>query len=58
VRLPLRCPKCEEGEPELSQVDHRFELQCPECEHSSGLGDSRLEAVSRFLSSNSLSAQA
>jgi myosin heavy subunit len=57
VRLPLRCPKCEEGEPELSQVDHRFELQCPECEHSSGLGDSRLEAVSRFLSSNSLSAQ-
>ncbi|MDR6378481.1 septal ring factor EnvC (AmiA/AmiB activator) [Paraburkholderia caledonica] len=58
VRLPLRCPKCDEGEPELSQVDHRFELQCPECEHSSGLGDSRLEAVSRFLSSNSLSAQA
>jgi myosin heavy subunit len=58
VRLPLRCPKCEEGEPELSQVDHRFELQCPECEHSSGLGDSRLEAVSRFLSSDSLSAPA
>ncbi|MBT2794122.1 DNA-binding protein [Paraburkholderia strydomiana] len=58
VRLPLRCPKCDEGEPELSQVNHRFELQCPECEHSSGLGDSRLEAVSRFLSSNSLSAQA
>lgn len=58
VRLPLRCPKCDEGEPELSQVDHRFELQCPECEHSSGLGDSRLEAVSRFLSSNPLSAQA
>ncbi|WOD17162.1 DNA-binding protein [Paraburkholderia kirstenboschensis] len=58
VRLPLRCPKCEEGEPELSQVDHRFELQCPECEHSSGLGDSRLEAVSRFLSSDSLSPSA
>ncbi|MFM0687706.1 DNA-binding protein [Paraburkholderia strydomiana] len=58
VRLPLRCPKCDEGEPELSQVDHRFELQCPECEHSSGLRDSRLEVVSRFLSSNSLSAQA
>jgi Plasmid replication region DNA-binding N-term len=49
VTLPLRCPKCEEGEPELSEVDHRFELQCPECEHSSGLGHSRLEAVSRFL---------
>jgi Plasmid replication region DNA-binding N-term len=49
VALPLRCPKCEEGEPELSEVDHRFELQCPECEHSSGLGHSRLEAVTRFL---------
>jgi myosin heavy subunit len=58
VNLPPRCPKCEDGEPELSQVDHRFELQCPECEHSSGLGDSRLEAVSRFLSSDSLSAPA
>jgi myosin heavy subunit len=49
VTLPLRCPKCEEGEPELSEVDHRFELQCPECEHSSGAGHSRLEAVTRFL---------
>lgn len=49
VALPLRCPKCEEGEPELSEVDHRYELQCPECEHSSGPGHSRLEAVSRFL---------
>ena len=49
VPLPLRCPKCEEGEPELSEVDHRYELQCPECEHSSGPGHSRLEAVSRFL---------
>jgi len=49
VPLPLRCPKCEEGEPELSEVDHRYELQCPECEHSSGSGHSRLEAVSRFL---------
>ncbi|WP_025599244.1 DNA-binding protein [Burkholderia sp. WSM2230] len=58
VSLPLRCPKCEEGEPELSQVDHRFELQCPECDHSSGPGDSRLEAVSRFLSRGSLSATA
>ncbi|HEY1998196.1 DNA-binding protein [Paraburkholderia sp.] len=49
VVLPLRCPKCEDGEPELSQVDHRYELQCPECEHSSGPGHSRLEAVTRFL---------
>ncbi|MFM0740794.1 DNA-binding protein [Paraburkholderia xenovorans] len=58
VALPLRCPKCEEGEPELSQVDHRFELQCPECDHSSGLGESRLAAVSRFLSSGSVAASA
>jgi myosin heavy subunit len=58
VTLPLRCPKCEEGEPELSQVDHRFELQCPECDHSSGPGESRLEAVSRFLSSGSMTASA
>ncbi|MGA9911037.1 MAG: DNA-binding protein [Paraburkholderia sp.] len=58
VTLPLRCPKCEEGEPELSQVDHRFELQCPECDHSSGLGESRLEAVSRFLSNGTIAASA
>lgn len=58
VSLPLRCPKCEEGEPELSQVDHRFELQCPECDHSSGPGESRLEAVSRFLSMDSSAASA
>ncbi|WP_233837407.1 DNA-binding protein [Paraburkholderia sp. ZP32-5] len=50
VTLPARCPKCEEGEPELSQVDHRFELLCPECEHSSGLGESRLAALGQFLS--------
>jgi hypothetical protein len=58
VALPLRCPKCEEGEPELSQVDHRYELQCPECEHSSGPGHSRLEAVTRFLSPNPVPAAA
>ncbi len=58
VTLPLRCPKCEEGEPELSQVDHHFELQCPECDHSSGLGESRLQAVSRFLSKGSIAASA
>lgn len=58
VTLPLRCPKCEEGEPELSEVDHRFELQCPECDHSSGPGDSRLEAVTRFLASKPVSSVA
>lgn len=52
VMLPQRCPKCEDGEPELSQVDHRFELQCPECDHTSGPGDSRLEAVRHFMASS------
>jgi regulator of replication initiation timing len=56
VPLPARCPKCAEGEPELSQVDHRYELQCPECEHSSGPGASRLEAVARFLSASAMPA--
>ncbi|MFL9876430.1 DNA-binding protein [Paraburkholderia megapolitana] len=50
VALPQHCPKCSEGEPELSQVDHRYELFCPECDHTSGPGDSRLEAVTRFIS--------
>jgi predicted nucleic acid-binding Zn-ribbon protein len=48
VGLPQHCPNCEEGEPELSQVDGRFELSCPECEYTSGVGTSRLEAVTRF----------
>lgn len=54
VPLPSRCPKCEDGEPELSQVDHQYELQCPECEHSSGAGTSRLDAVARFLYAHSV----
>lgn len=49
VNLPARCPKCHEGEPELSEVDQRYEISCPECEHTSGTGVSRLAAVSRFL---------
>ncbi len=56
VVLPSRCPKCEEGEPELSQVDDRYELLCPECEHTSGTGRSRLEAVTQFLSAGVTSA--
>lgn len=50
VSLPVRCPKCQEGEPELSEVEGLYELTCPECEHTSGPGGSRLEAVSRFVS--------
>ncbi|CAN7639584.1 DNA-binding protein [Trinickia sp. LjRoot230] len=49
VALPANCPKCQDGEPELAHLDGGFELQCPECDHSSGLGRSRLEAVTRFL---------
>ncbi len=52
VVLPARCPKCNDGEPELSQVDHRYELSCPECEHSSGLGNSRLQALKRFMAAS------
>ncbi|TCG08886.1 DNA-binding protein [Paraburkholderia steynii] len=56
VAVPTRCPKCAEGEPELSQVDHRYELLCPECEHSSGTGGSRLAAVTRFMATTQTSA--
>ncbi|MFM0018269.1 DNA-binding protein [Paraburkholderia azotifigens] len=55
VAVPARCPKCTEGEPELSQVDHRYELLCPECEHSSGTGNSRLAAVTRFMAATQTS---
>lgn len=50
VSLPARCPRCPDGEPEMGQVDGGYELQCPECDHSSGVGCSRLEAVTRFMS--------
>jgi hypothetical protein len=58
VELPLHCPKCRDGEPELSQVGQHYELTCPECEHTSGAGRSRLEAVTRFLQGNGESAVA
>ncbi|MBN3752659.1 DNA-binding protein [Paraburkholderia sp. Tr-20389] len=56
VSVPTQCPKCAEGEPELSQVDHHYELLCPECDHTSGTGDSRLAAVTRFMSTAQTSA--
>jgi hypothetical protein len=56
VGLPAHCPNCEEGEPELSQVEGGFELSCPECEHTSGAGSSRLQAVARFAAGKKLSA--
>lgn len=49
VEVPGRCPKCEDGEPELAIAGHGYELLCPECDHSSGVKRSRLEAVTRFL---------
>jgi hypothetical protein len=58
VELPAHCPKCRDGEPELSQVNEHYELTCPECEHTSGAGRSRLEAVTRFLQGNGESAVA
>lgn len=49
VALPSHCPKCVDGEPELAKAGDRFELSCPECDHTSGLTRSRLEAVSHFV---------
>ena len=49
VTLPSHCPKCSDGEPELARAGDGYELLCPECDHSSGIKRSRLEAVTRFL---------
>jgi len=49
AHIPAHCPKCADGEPELAKADDGFELLCPECDHSSGVKRSRLEAVTRFL---------
>jgi hypothetical protein len=48
VNIPVRCPACETGEPELVQHENEFDLSCPDCERSSGAAASRLCAVSRF----------
>ncbi|WP_322048225.1 DNA-binding protein [Paraburkholderia sp. J67] len=56
VALPTRCPNCEEGEPELSQVEGRIELSCPECDYTSGAGLSRLEAIARFAAGKKMPA--
>jgi predicted nucleic acid-binding Zn-ribbon protein len=49
AEVPARCPRCADGEPELARADDGFELLCPECDHSSGVKRSRLEAVTRFM---------
>jgi chaperonin cofactor prefoldin len=51
VELPIQCPGCAAGEPELYQRDGRYELQCPDCERSSGSAESRFAAMSRFVAS-------
>jgi hypothetical protein len=48
LEIPGHCPKCRDGEPELAQADGGYELLCPECDHSSGIARSRLEAFVRF----------
>lgn len=48
VTLPARCPKCGDGEPELSHDAHGYELLCPECEHASGTQPSRFAAAACF----------
>jgi DNA repair exonuclease SbcCD ATPase subunit len=48
IDLPATCPGCDDGEPELYERDGHFELQCPECERTSGEVGSRLAAFSRF----------
>ena len=49
AEVPANCPRCVDGEPELARADDGFELLCPECDHSSGVKRSRLEAVTRFM---------
>ncbi len=49
AEVPAHCPKCSEGEPELARADDGYELLCPECDHTSGIKRSRLEAVTRFM---------
>jgi chromosome segregation ATPase len=50
LEIPGRCPKCNEGEPELTQTEGGYELLCPECDHCSGIVPSRFEAFARFVS--------
>lgn len=52
IVLPGQCPKCTDGEPELAQVGEGYEVMCPECDHSSGVGRSRLEAITRFVNAS------
>jgi chromosome segregation ATPase len=48
VHVPMRCPVCESGEPELSQREDEYDLSCPECAHTSGTASSKLAALAGF----------
>ena len=48
VPLPTLCVACEDGEPELADLNDKIEISCPECGHTSGLCRSRLEASRKF----------
>lgn len=54
IAVPLRCPSCTTGEPELSQHGQEFELTCPDCDRTSGAVSSRLLAVAHFHAAESL----
>jgi len=48
VSVPKRCTVCEDGEPELADLNGQIEISCPECGHSSGACHSRLVASRQF----------
>lgn len=57
VTMPERCIACEDGEPELADLNGQIEIACPECGHNSGWCGSRLEARQKF-NTKPLAAQA
>jgi hypothetical protein len=54
VAVPASCRTCATGEPELAQHGDEFELSCPDCDRSSGTTSSRLLAVARFQSAETV----
>jgi len=54
VEIPIRCPGCLDGEPELAVHNHQIDITCPDCDRTSGAAPSRLIAVARFLAVSSV----
>ncbi|WP_309756758.1 DNA-binding protein [Caballeronia sp. LZ050] len=48
VKVPVACPSCEDGEPELQLHEGEYELSCPKCERTSGAASSKLSALHSF----------